>query len=71
MDLKSISYDIILVIINCLIQIMYYKLIKTTKHIAGQVKVIISIVIRYHDLSESIISNQGLLFIPKLWFLLY
>lgn len=57
-DLKSDSYDIILVIVNCLTKMVYYKSLKPTIDIAGQAKIIIDMVIRYYSLSELIISNR-------------
>lgn len=43
---KSNSYDTILVVIDCLINIMCYKPVKTTIDIAGLVEIIINILIR-------------------------
>lgn len=55
---KNNKQDLILVIIKCLTIIVYYKLIKTTINIVGLTKVIIDILIRYHNLSESMVINQ-------------
>lgn len=67
---KSDNYKTIL-IVNCLIKIVYYKLIKAIINIVYLAKVIINIEIKYYKMSELIVSNQSLLFDSKFWFLLY
>lgn len=67
---KSNSYNSILVIIDCLIKKVYYKLIKTIINVAKPPKDIIKILVRQHGLLESIVSNHDFLFILKFWFLL-
>ena len=62
---KEDSYDSIFVIINWLIKMIYYKLVKVTIDAPGLVKVIIDIVVRNHSLLDLIVINQGLLFISK------
>lgn len=52
----------ILVVIDCLIKMIYYKLIIIIIDVASLAKVIISQMIRYYDLLESIIYEQSLLF---------
>lgn len=59
---KSDSYNLILVIINYLIKIVYYKLVKVTINALGLVKVIINVIIYYHRVSEFIVINRDLLF---------
>lgn len=54
---KSDSYDLILVILNCLTKIMPYELVKINIDTARLVNIIINIVVRYYDLPKSIISN--------------
>lgn len=54
------SYDIILVIIDRLIKIMYYKPIKTIIDRASLAAVIIDIIVRYYSLPESIIVTGAL-----------
>lgn len=66
MDKTDDSYDTILVIINCLINMVQYKLMKTIINKAGVAKLIINIVIIHHDIPKLIISNQGLLITLKL-----
>ena len=70
MDWKGNSYDSIFVIINWLTKMIYYKPVKVIINAVGIVKVIINVVIRYHNFSDSIIINQMLLFISKFWLLL-
>ena len=69
-DWKGDSYDSILVIVNRLIKMVYYEPVKVTIDALGFVEVIINIVVRHHDLPNSIVTNQGLLFISKFWSLL-
>lgn len=57
-DWKSNSYDVILVIVDCLIKIEHFKPVKTRIDVAGLVEVIIKVVIKYHGLPELIISDQ-------------
>lgn len=64
-DRKGNNYDAILVVVDCLKKIMYYKLIKTIIDIVDLADIIINIVIRHYSLSESIINDQGSLFISK------
>lgn len=62
---KSDSYDMIFVIIDNLMKLMYYKLVKTKIQITDQVRIIIDVIVKYYSLPELIISNQGSLFILK------
>ena len=62
---KENSYDSILIIINWLTKMVYYKLIKVIINIPGLVKVIINMVMRHHNLANSIIIDQQLLFSSK------
>ena len=71
MDRKEDIYDLTLVIINYLIKIVYYKLIKIIINTLDLAKVIINIVVRYYSFSNSIITNWGSLFILKFCLLLY
>lgn len=64
-DWKSENYDLILVIINQFTKMIYYKLVKITINTSGFTKVIIDIVIKYHGLPDSIITDQNLLFKSK------
>lgn len=62
---KGETYDSILVIINRLIKMLNYKLVKVIINIPGLSKVIIKAVIQYHDLSNSIISDYSSVFTSK------
>lgn len=68
---KGNSYDIILVDVNSLMKMIYYELVKTMIDIAGLIKIIINVVIKYHSLLELILSDRSSLFTPKFRFLLY
>ena len=67
---KDDSYKLILVIINRLTKMVYYKLIKVTIDVPGLAKVIISVIVCHHKISESIVIDQSLLFRSKFWFYL-
>ena len=56
-DWKDNNYDIIIIIVDYLTKIVYYKLVKTIINAVGLVEIIIDIVIRYYSLSVFIISN--------------
>ena len=49
---------------------VYYKPIKVTIDTLDLAKVIINIVIQYHGIPESIMTDQSILFTSKFWFLL-
>ena len=68
---KGNNYNLILIIINCLTKIMYYKLVKITINFIGLIKIIINMVVQYHSFFNSIISNQKTIFTFNFWFLLY
>lgn len=71
-DWKSNSYDLILVIVDCLIKIVQNKPVKNTINIASLAKVIIDVVVKYyHSLTESILNHKNSLFILKFWSFLY
>lgn len=54
---KSGNYDAILVVINRLTKIVYYKSAKTTIDITDLSEIIINVVVRHHGLPKSIISD--------------
>ena len=66
-DWKGNSYDSILVIVNRLIKMVYYKPVKVTIDAPGLADVIINVVVRHHGLLDSIVTNQRLLFTLKFW----
>lgn len=70
-DWKSNNYHLILIIVNCLIKIIYYKPVKVKIDTVRLAEIIIDMIVRYHGLPKSIISGQGLIFISKFWLLLY
>ena len=66
-DWKGDSYNSILVIVNRLIKMIYYELIKVTINASRLAEVIIDVVVQYHDLPNSIMTDRGSLFISKFW----
>ena len=64
-DWKGESYDFILVIINRLIKMVYYKLVKVTIDAPELAEVILNVVVWHYGLSDSIVSDRGLLFTSK------
>ena len=64
---KSETYDLILVIIDRLTKIIYYKPIKMIIDTLALVKVIIKIKVWYHGLSDLIVTDWGSVFISKFW----
>lgn len=65
------TFDSILVIIDKLIKMVYYKQVKITTDALNLANVILNVVIQYHGLLNSIVTNKNLLFIFKFWSLLY
>lgn len=68
---KGETYDLILVIINQLKKIIYYKPIKVSIDASALIEIIIKMIIWYHGLSNSIISDCNLVFTSKYWLLLF
>ena len=66
-DWKGNSYNSILVIVNRLTKMVYYKPIKVTIDISRLAEVIIDVVVRHHGLPDSIISNRRAIFTSKFW----
>ena len=64
---KKDSYNSILIIVDWLIKMIHYKPVKITLNALRLAKVIINIVIRYHGLPDSIVTNRGSLFTSKFW----
>ncbi len=54
---KDESYNSILVIIDRLTKIVYYKLVKIMIDTLGLAKVIIDMIVYHHGISESIVTN--------------
>ena len=70
MDWKGDSYDSILVIVNRLTKMVYYKPVKVTIDAPSLVEIIINVVVRHHSLPDLIVIDRRLLFISKFWSLL-
>ena len=68
---KGEIYDSILVIIDWLTKMVYYKSVNVIINAPGLVGVIIKAVVRHHGLPDSIVSDCGLVFTSKVWFSLY
>ena len=66
-DWKEDSYDSILVIIDRLTKMVYYEPIKVNINAPGLAEVIIDVVVKHHDLPDSIVTDRGLLFTSKFW----
>lgn len=64
-DQKGNSYNTILVIVDRLTKMIYYKTVHTTINVSGLAEEIIDIVMRHHDLPELIISDCGSLITSK------
>ena len=69
-DWKGDSYDLIFVIVDRLTKMVHYKPVKITINTSGLAEVIINVIVRHYGLPDSIVTNQGLLFISKFWLLL-
>lgn len=55
----------ILVIVNCLTKMIYYKLVKTTIDVASLAKIIINMVVKYHGFAKSIFNDRSSIFTSK------
>ena len=69
-DWKGDSYDLILIIINWLTKMVHYKPVKVTLDVPSLAEIIIDVVVRYHGLPDSIVTDRRLLFTSKFWSLL-
>ncbi len=67
---KGDSYDSVLVIVDRLTKMVHYKPVKVTIDTLGLAEVIINMIVRHHGVPESIVTDQGSLFISKFWSLL-
>ena len=54
---KGDNYDLILVIVDRLIKMVYYESIKITINILDPVKVMINVVVYHYKVFESIVTN--------------
>ena len=64
-DWRGDGYDLILVIVNQLMKMVYYKPVQTTITTLALTKVILNVVVQYHGLPDSIVSNRGSVFTSK------
>ena len=64
---KGNSYNSILVIVNRLTKMVHYEPVKVTIDAPELAKVIIDVVVWYHGLPDSIVTDRGSLFISKFW----
>ena len=64
---KDKCYNLILIIIDWLTKIVYYKLVKIWIDILYLANDIFNIVIRSHSILNSIIYDQNLVLISKCW----
>ncbi len=67
---KGDTYDSILIIVDQLTKMVYYKPVKVMSNILGLTKVIIDVVVHDHGVPESIVTDWGSLFTSKFWSLL-
>ena len=66
-DWKGDSYDSILVIVDWLTKMVYYKPVKVTIDVPGLTEVIIDVVVRHHGLLDLIVTDRRSLFTSKFW----
>ena len=66
-DWKENNYNSILVSVNWVTKMVYYKLVKITLNAPRLAEVIINILVRHYGLLDSIIINRSSLFISKFW----
>lgn len=59
------GYNLILIIVDMLFKIVYYKLVTTIIDVCGLVEIVIDVFVRQHVLLNFIINNKGTLFISK------
>ena len=69
-DWKRDCYKSILVIVDWLIKMVHYKLVKITINAPGLAKVIMDIIVQHHGLTDSIVTDRGSYFTLKFWLLL-
>ena len=66
-DWKGDNYNSILVIVNWLTKMVYYKLVKIKIDAPELAEVIIDLVMYYHGLSNSIVIDKNSFFTLKFW----
>lgn len=70
-DWKGKTYNFILIIVDQLMKMVHYELVKVTINTPGLVKVIINVIIWHYSFLDSIVINCELVFTSKFWFILY
>ena len=70
-DWKGNSYDSILIIVDRLTKMVYYKPVKVPIDAPRLAEVIIDVVVWHHGLPDSIVTNRSSLFTSKFWLSLY
>ena len=70
-NLKGDNYDSILVMVDWLTKMVYYKSVKIIIDAPGLAEVILDMVVWHHNLPNSIASDKGSLFTSKFWSSLY
>ena len=66
-DWKDNNYDSILVIVDQLTKMMYYKPVKVTINAPRLAEVIIDVVVWHHGLPNLIVTNTGSFLTSKFW----
>ncbi len=66
-DCKGDSYNSILVIVERLMKMVHYELVKVTIDAPSLAKVIINVIVYYYGVPKSIVTDWGLLFTSKFW----
>ena len=69
-DWKRNNYNSILVIVNRLTKMMHYKPVKVTIDAPELAKIILYVIVQYHNLLNWIMTDKGLLFTSKFSLLL-
>ena len=69
-DWKGDSYNSILVIIDWLMKMVYYKPVKVTIDAPDLAEIIINMLLRHHGFLNSIVTDRESLFTSKFWSLL-
>ena len=66
-DWRGVEYNSILVIVDQLTKMVYYKPVLITLNAKQLAEVLIEAIFKYHSLSDSIISGRKSLFTSKFW----
>ena len=69
-DWKENSYDSIFIIVDQLMKMVHYELVKITINVPRLAEIIINVVVGHHGLFDSLLTNKNSLFTLKFWSLL-